>query len=337
MIKIKKKALFVMPQKYIKNFITDFYINLFTIINQIFETKLLSSCLFDPSSIRESVVFIISLSHWEEEEQKKILSIPKNKKIVLWHDDMFFKSKKEISITNNIFEKTNIIINANKNAFELLWPDYIEKSFWIPLFASPCFFKTINKNAKNKCLLSGQLKATHYPLRNFINQSSSKYIEKLKHPNYENPNVKSIGENYAKIINSFFTCVTDSGRTYGSLKYKISGEPRSFDIDNYLLSKNMNIKKFKNCGQVLLKIFEIQASGSLLLTDSHSPEIYLLGYKNMINYVQINEKNAIETIEDCCKNPDKYEDIRKQGWVLSKKHTMEEREKTWRNAIDERL
>jgi len=328
MLKIKKKAVAVIPHKYISSslFITDFYIYLLEFLKEFYELTVVTPMQFNPESFPEKIIIAISISHWEN-HLEKISKIEKNKKIIFWHDDMFFKTLEELKLHQKFFERADLIIHTSKTSYELLWPEYLTKSLWIPMFASPYFFKEFNENPIKKCLLTGQTKITHYPLRNFLSRSNNMFLNVKTHPGYTGPNKNYIRENYAKSIHDHFCCATDSGKTYGSLKYKIDGSIRPINIDDYIKEKNINEIKIKNVGQVLLKIFEITACGSLLLTDEFSPEIEFLGFKNKENYIQINKKNALEVIEDCCVNTKKYENIRYSGWLLAKKNTAKEREK----------
>ena len=83
----------------------------------------------------------------------------------------------------------------------------------------------------------------------------------------------------------------------------------------------------------MLKYFEIPASGSLLVADEDCADVLELGYKPGVNFVPINEANALSVIEDCCLYPQNYERIRYEGWMHSKNHTVKEREKSLRKIL----
>lgn len=320
-----------MPDKFF-NFVTDFYMHLINLISQFYETEVISSGDFDSKKYKNKIVFIISLSHWEE-HHKKILDLSDCNRLVLWHDDFFFRNEEELKNHIKIMDRAKCIMHASKTAYELMYPEYIYKSFWIPMFATSDFHLDYNQNPLNRCLLVGQVTENHYPLRSFVCKNRSPFIHVEKHPGYVNPDNSKIKHYYAKMINSFFCCITDSGKTYGALKYRIDGSSRPLSVDSYLESKNIDINKFSKVGQVLLKIFEIISCGSLLLTDEFAPEMELLGYKNQENYLQVNADNALEIIEDCCVNQYRYEAIRRNGYELSKSQTSSNREKILKEVV----
>ena len=332
------KKIIVGPDKYFSGFVTDFY----TFLYKIFKNLISELNLVNTSNLKidDSIDFVIvaSIAHWKNEELRELKKIKKNAKLICWHDDFFWIDEESRMLNEWIFDRADLIIYGSKSVFLDVWGQYEKKSSWLPFFAGCHYHQEYNRNPIYKCVLSGKCTEKQYPLRNQIKLYNSNFIEKLNHPGYHIQKKESVVyENYSKYLNKYFCSVSDSGKSYGTFKYKITGEERFFEknIDEYLIEKmgNSKIDAFKKKGQLLLKYFEIPASGSLLIADEDISDIFELGYKPDVNFVAINSKNALSIIEDCCLNPDKYEKIRYQGWLHSMNHTIEQREKTLKKIL----
>jgi hypothetical protein len=332
------EKLIVVPDKYITGFVTDFYKYLLKIfVNSIEGLRVVKTSELKINGSIDLVV-VVSVAHWENQELKKIKELKKDAMVICWHDDLFWIDEEARLLNEWLFDRANLIIHGSNSTFLDIWGQHRNKSSWLPLFAGSNYHQGYNSNPYFKCLLSGKCTEQHYPLRNKLKNSQFKYIEQLNHPGYVlNPEENVVHEKYAKVLNKYFCCVTDSGKSYGACRYKITGEERVFKnhIDEYLIEKigKENFDKFKKKGQLLLKYFEIPASGSLLVADEDCADILELGYKPGVNFVPINEANALSVIEDCCLYPQNYERIRHEGWMHSKNHTVKEREKLLRKIL----
>jgi hypothetical protein len=341
MLKIKIKSIIVVPDKFLSNFVTDFYKHLISIFSNALdeEVSIIKSSRLCDSDLRNiNTAIIISIAHWPIEHLKYIMRLKESSTLICWHDDLFWVNEEHRRMNEEIFKKSHMIIHGSKYSFLDMWSKYENKSYWLPLFAPDYFHQEFNSNPKIKCLLSGSSQKTHYPIRHKIKSSNSQHIDVVEHVGYNNiDNNKYAREKYAKLINSYFCCVFDSGIVYGSCKYTISSKERKFNkpIDFYLKEKmgTEKLKRFKSKGLVLLKLFEIPASGSLMIVDGHVKEMYELGYKPNENFVEMNENNVLDVIEDCCLNHNKYEEIRYNGWLLSKKHRMKQRQHKLRKIL----
>jgi hypothetical protein len=97
-----------------------------------------------------------------------------------------------------------------------------------------------------------------------------------------------VGDSYARLLNSYFCCVTSSS------------------IFNY----------------VVAKYFEIPAAGSLLLADE-TEDLKMAGFIPYKHYVPITKKDAYIKITECLKNPENYNDIRREGMeFVHKNHSV---------------
>ena len=72
-------------------------------------------------------------------------------------------------------------------------------------------------------------------------------------------------------------------------------------------------------GYVVGKYIEIPASGSLLVAN-YTPDLDVLGFRDGVNYVKVNEENVEKKLRMIISNPEDFEDIRKNGreFVLDK-------------------
>ena len=327
----------VMPDKFLDSFVTGFYMDLADIFINIFpKAKIMRSSEFKKNTEHKKIV-IFSISHWPPEHLQNLIETNRKTKIVVWHDDMFWVNEKCKNLHHVLLERANLIIHGSRDVYKMIWQKHLHKSFWIPLFPSDCFFLDLKTKPIYRCLLSGKTAPHHYPLRQLILESSHPYVDVFRHPGYNVHDKSCIGVNYAKKIQSYFCSVMDTGKSFATFKYTIQSTPRVFSksIEEILKSQNRtDIEKFKKLGQVLLKIFEIPASGSLLLCDLDTPEILDMGYQPGVNFVEISGNNFRDLITDCCENPSSYEDIRKNGWILARSHTKEDRKKNVVNILE---
>ena len=160
-------------------------------------------------------------------------------------------------------EELNSFHNKNYN-------NYKNNIITINLWSSyKLAFIEFNNNPINKILISGNTAVQHYPERELMKSVNDTFIYEYNNNDIDN---KIINNNYNKILNNYICC---------------------FSSSVYIFNQTEN--KYINTHCVLLKTFEILASGSLLLMPI-SEKIYL----EKINI--INGENCILLDFDKCLN-----------------------------------
>jgi len=279
------------PKRFSKDvYVTDRYAILFDLIADNLNWKI----THDPSDVINSDVNIVMLFKTPQSESPSlnniefIYKIPDSTKIISYFTDIHIKEQKNkyLEKMEYILNRSNIILVSYYNAFIEKWKKFENKAIWFPHFYAPAsrFNLPYNNNPIKKCLLIGEVHKHYYPLRHKVLSEKTKMIDYIKHPGYhidiENIVQKDIPirDNYAKKLNEYFCNITCCSR----FQY------------------------------TLAKYFEIPATGSLLIADS-CDEINKLGFKDGINYIQINENNAMDIINEVLSKTENYDDIRKNG------------------------
>lgn len=318
------------PGRFLNNFVTDFYHHLSTMAADALGGVVQAAEDFNPAC---DVLFVVSLSHWPRNGLDKLERLPSCVRVVCWHDDLFWATDRHRRTIDQTFARSDLIIHGSKYAFLDLWGKYEAKSRWLPLFASPYFFRGISHRQAGRCLLSGATREWHYPFRHFVKSAGSPYVDVLGHPGYRVRPGDCVGKKYASLLGSYFCCVTCGGSSYGACKYSWEGRRHYYEtpLDDCL---GPSLGVFKTRGQVLLKFFEIPAVGSLLITDG-VPELEEMGFVAGENYVRAGRGEVLEAIEDCCKNRERYERVKRRGWVLARKHHPERRAEALRAMLAE--
>jgi len=216
-----------------------------------------------------------------------LLDLNKNTKLIMWSGDLQCYGRKEcLDNKIKVFNRCDIIISQTNEYFVKMYPQYLSKHEVMWHCFSP--YKryaelSFNESPKNKCLLSGSIRNDAYPLRSFIVNKHSAYID------YCPP--KYTGDDYAKLLHSYFCCVTSSS------------------IFNYVLAKHL----------------EIPAVGSLLLANE-TKDLKMAGLIAYQHYIPITKNNVFTKIEQCIKNPNDYNNIRKAGMeFVRKNHSVNNR------------
>lgn len=228
-----------------------------------------------------------------------LIDLNKNIKLVMWPGDLqCYNNKMCLDNKIKVFERCDLIVSPSYEYFVKLYPQFMYKYKFMPKFFSPherYVNLPFNNIPKMKCLLSGSLNPQVYPLRSFIKNRGGSLID-YKPPKY-------VGDSYAKLLNSYFCCVTSSS------------------IFNYALAKHC----------------EIPAAGSLLLADETS-DLKKMGFIPNQHYVPITKSNAIKTIAGCLKNPAEYENIRKEGTkFVRENHSVNNRMDMFKVIFEEAL
>lgn len=173
----------------------------------------------------------------------------------------------------------------------------IKKHVFLPHSAISDFYDiSYNDNPINKILVSGALNKDVYPMRDYLLSIKNKNIEYFKHPGYrsETENCKY----YSSELNKYLCCFTDCAKDY-----------------------------------LLLKFFEIPATGTLLLCEVNDTMINVLnnlGFQDMHNCIFCNKDNIIDKINYILdiNNRDIINKIRLNGYnLIREKHKVEDRGK----------
>ena len=260
--------------------------------------------------------------------------LPPRVKFVYWMDDGQWKNHNRYIQISDTLARADLIIYCNKSQFLSLWGEYESKAYWCPLFATPQFEIAYNHDPEMVCAMSGNSTACWYPLRHkVIAQGPAKLgtkLQILEHPGYGCQRKHGIiGEHYACWLNQYYCGVTDNSRNWETLKYNNDRTSRFADeyVDKFFTAET------RNRGQVLKKYFEITMVGCLLIADDSTPEMNELGFTKD-TFVTATENDVLDVIDECLKNPIKYESIRLAGFNMSqKRHTW----KTRRKELDDIL
>lgn len=155
-------------------------------------------------------------------------------------------------------------------------------------------FSDFNPTPKEKVLVSGQIYEIHYPERSKI-----LLMNNVEQYDYNSNDINNLSNNYNKILNSYLCCFTSSVYIYNSTHNKIV-----------------------NTNMILLKTFEILASGSLLIMPLTEEKFLVeIGIINQENCILIDFdkdlNNQINTILNI-NNRDYINNIRYKGYVHAK-------------------
>jgi len=240
---------------------------------------------------------IILLSQLNEEEIKKnecvVLFITYNDYDItkLKHENVNIIYKIDNLYPNNKIAKINvenadIVISPYayllKNKFKNISNNYE----WIPYSCMDKYFDKIsfNNNPINKIFVSGSNISNINPFRDHVFDLAEKHVEYFD----SLKDCSIIREEYQKKLNSYLCCFADGS------------------VFNY----------------ILIRIFEITASGCLLLTDIYlEPILTKLGFINGINCIMCNKEDILDKVKYILapENRSTIDKIRLAGFQLSRK------------------
>lgn len=230
-----------------------------------------------------------------------ISNIPRSKDCILIYkyDDQHFISP----------VRQYLISNANYLISPYAYLNLQQNVKWIPYSCVDEYIETLdfNNNPIQKILLSGAV-SEHYPFRQYVSSLNDSRIIRHLHPGYNNrysKDTKGVGSDYLKILNMYLCCFVDS------LKYK------------YLLIKN----------------FEIAASGSLLLTDKAiESELNKLGFIDNETCIMCDTRSFLDKITYILNpiNREEIDKIRLAGMKLARdKHLTSHRSLEFNNFVND--
>lgn len=207
-----------------------------------------------------------------------LLDLNKNIKLVMFAGDLQCYGSECLENKLKVFDRCDLIISGCYEYFVRMYPQFLSKYEFLPNFFSPhnrYIELPFNDYPRLRGLLSGAVKRKIYPLRNIVKESpicgdSAKWVQ-------YSPGGFTKGDDYAKLLNSYFCCVTSSS------------------IYNYVVAKYL----------------EIPAAGSLLLANETN-DLKKLGFVPYKHYIPITKQDVIETLLHCIKNHGDYTNIRKE-------------------------
>ena len=213
--------------------------------------------------------------------------LSKKTKLIMFVGDVHCYDNKDC-LRNKItvFDRCDLIVSQSYTHFAEVYPQFLSKFKFLPEFFTPHERYTqlpFNENPKLRCLLSGSVSHA-YPLRSFVKENKTSEID------YRNRKYAA-GDNYAKLLHSYFCCITCSS------------------MFKYILSKHL----------------EIPATGSLLLTDE-TEDLKRIGFVPYQHYIPVTKKDVLTKIHECLKKPNDYNKIRKEGMeFVRKNHSLNNR------------
>jgi hypothetical protein len=262
---------------------TDFYRSLFQCLSVELNAQIIYTSK-DPEIPIPDLLFLFAVPQHDRQGFlfDWIMSLPKETKIISYMRDLhtFDNPIFELEIAE-LFDRFDIIISPAQEFFIEHYPEYVQKMFFMPDFFGPETRYTnlkIQEDPIRKCLLSGASVPKIYPIRNHILQHGDGHRIVYIPPPYPTCPHDFIGDKYARCLNKFECCVTDSGA----------------------------------CRYAVTKVFEITAAGSLLLCDQIK-DLDACGFVPWEHYIPITLENSLETIYTVLDNPEKYQRIKEQG------------------------
>jgi hypothetical protein len=272
-------------------------------INILDTIKIIESCNND--------IFIVYASSSSFEKQMiDFVKNPQNNKIVFFSYDYWphvrwdpthFNQK--YFVENMFYAKHHYIVTYALNLEQIneMWDqdftEYKDKIICDNIWCSyPLSFIPFNKDPINKVLLFGNIVATHYPERYYM-----RCLSKV------NKNVVELERSRSDFYDNVFNT-------------KLSNYLCCFASSVYVYHKKF--KQYRNTNIILLKVFEILASGSLLLYPKDGEDqLNKYGLFHMKNCIVSDMENISETIDFILhpENRNKIDEIRLNG----QKHARE--------------
>ncbi len=182
------------------------------------------------------------------------------------------------------FRRCDAILSTYRAPFLRWYPRYARKLVHFPHFFQSDDFLPVPYNPEplRRCILSGAM-GPYYPLRNAAARNPDVVI--MAHPGY--------GEGLR----------ASGGGTFGPAYAR--------ELSRYLCGVTCSLV----IGYAVAKYMELPAAGCLLLA-TYAPDLDLLGYRDGVNYVRVDERTFDETLADVLARPEAFESIRRAGFEL---------------------
>ena len=220
---------------------------------------------------------------------------PKIKLVVYPGDIQCYDDPVCIENKIKVFNQSNLIVSASYEYFLKIYPQFMHKHKFLPLFFAPhkrYAELPFNKAPMIRCLLSGATNPQIYPSRTILREAC------IKRMDYRSTTY-AIGDAYAKLLNSYFCCVATPS------------------IFNYATAKHL----------------EIPAAGSLLIA-IETEDLKRAGFIANKHYVSATEETIVDQVTQCLDSPEKYEHIRISGMRYARKyHSVNNRIKKFRGFL----
>lgn len=237
-----------------------------------------------PGMVDPDIIFLFAIPQHDRPGMfyNWIMSLPKKTKVISYMRDLHTFDNKRFELeVEKLFTRFDLIISPAHEFFVNTYPQFQSKMKFMPDFFGPDSryrLLHIQKDPINKCLMSGACVPQFYPIRGYILYHGDG--QRIFHipPPYPTCPHDFIGDKYARLLNKFECCVTESG----IYKYAVT------------------------------KVFEIPAAGSLLVCNTVQ-DMEMAGFIPNVHYVPITKENSLETIYKVLDNPGKYEKIKKDG------------------------
>jgi len=153
---------------------------------------------------------------------ERLFDLNKSIKLVSMVGDIHSYSKEMEGKKQMFWDRADSIWTFLDEEFRRKYPQFVHKFLWVPMyFASYDRYAKIpiSERPKIKCLLSGCTHLPYYPIRDHIEKYGSPLLidkprlTRKKERKKFNPlgPWKYIGDDYARLLNSYFCCVTCSG------------------------------------------------------------------------------------------------------------------------------
>ena len=137
---------------------------------------------------------------------KGLIELNKNIKLVMWPGDLqCYGNTLCLSNKLKVFERCDLILPFMHEYFVKMYPQFVSKARFVYKCFAPHerYMKFLFNDKPNiRCLLSGSLNQSVYPLRTFIVNNRHAAVD-YRGPTYT-------GANYVKLLHSYFCCVTSS-------------------------------------------------------------------------------------------------------------------------------
>lgn len=238
----------------------------------------------------------------------QLVGLKRRVKLISMVCDIHTKKSKVKMIKHALWQRADSIWTFEDENFKRDYLRWYHKHVWIPMYFAPherYVSLPFNNSPKMKCLLSGCSHLPWYPLRNHVNQNADDRLvdkEVTPVPGFEKKGDypwRYTEDAYAKLLNSYFCCVTGTGNN-----------------------------------TMHAKCLEIPAAGSLLLTNMVS-DMSKAGFIPKEHYVPITEKDVLAKIAHCVRRPEKFEGIRKAGRMFARqRHSVDNRKKQLMKVIE---
>jgi len=273
---------------------------------------------------------IIFLWDYSDDIYDKIRNQLINTKIIIWADDLHYFNIERYKKMLKCYSNCDYIL-SHYNRYKEFYDLEIENK--ILHFGNSCsdlfIREKINEDSENKIYMYGAVNE-HYKSRVFfknkmLNDFNDKFYFK-NHPGYDGDQSKITLSTVKEMYNYTF-CYTAG----------------VFPVCNLPEELNKYKKNIELYGSGILgKFYEISGSGLLLLCDNKGlkDELEKQGFKNMINYIHIDENNFDEIINFIFNDDNKeiIKNIRKNGFELvNNNHLIKHRMKLINDFLYDKL